>query len=266
MRNTYTDETVPSEVIAERMLICDGDLHSFPSGDPPTDEPPTTEPPATCTIDDIDAAMDAQDLIDAGMKKGKAARTVKFWAEQIIGKFKDHYNNSKFESCRHAGEFDCDALKMPSNDHREMFDWANALFAERLGACGGYRQLDKKLQKWAQLVNLGEPELKGSDCPDRCHHTDFQYYLLPRINYATENSGFTKKSHKNKFKYFYTKWMSIIQNEYRESEECQASVAVSNQQTFNCLTVCLATDTESLMGFYFARLGDSVYSKYLLWK
>ena len=65
-----------------------------------------------------------------------------------------------------------------------------------------------------------------------------------------------------KFKYFYTKWMSIIQNEYRESEQCQASVG--SQDTFDCLTVCVATDANRLMSFYFARLGDSILSKFLV--
>ena len=59
--------------------------------------------------------------------------------------------------------------------------------------------------------------------------------------------------------------MSIIQNEYRESEQCQASVGVSGQDTFDCLTVCVATHTTNLMDFYFARLGDSILSKSLVW-
>ena len=220
---------------------------------------------AKCTIDAIDdAQMNANDLIQSGMKKGKAMRTVKFWSDNVLGKFKELYASTKFESCRYDGDFFCDDLQLPSNDHREMFDWANALFAERLGACGGYRQLEKKLRKWADLVDLGEPVLEGSDCPDRCHHESFQYYLLPRIHFATENAGFTRNSHKKKFKYFYIKWMSIIQNEYRESEQCQASVGVSGQDTFDCLTVCVATHTTNLMDFYFARLGDSILSKSLV--
>ena len=55
--------------------------------------------------------------------------------------------------------------------------------------------------------------------------------------------------------------MSIIQNEYRESEQCQASVG--SRDTFDCLTVCVATDTDALMRFYYARLGDSVLGKFL---
>lgn len=247
----------------DAVYICESNQHSPPMHDAEKQpvwhlipEDPAPEPP-TCSIDLIDGAtMNVDDLIAGGMKKGKAARTVKFWADNVIGKFKELYAKSQYDSCKYDGEFFCHDLRLPSDNYRGMYDWALALFAERLGACGGYRQLDKKLQRWGKMVNIAEPVLDGYDCPRKCHHTSFHKYLLPRIDFATENSGFTKKSYKNKYKYFYTKWMSIIQNEYRESEQCQASVGA--RDTFDCLTVCLATSTGAQMGFYFARLGDSV--------
>ena len=48
--------------------------------------------------------------------------------------------------------------------------------------------------------------------------------------------------------------MSIIQKEYKESEECKAN----SQQEFACLTVCLADNISDLFYFYFARAGSSV--------
>ena len=53
--------------------------------------------------------------------------------------------------------------------------------------------------------------------------------------------------------------MTIMQNEYRESEQCQESVT---NDDFDCLTVCLAKSPAELMSFYFARLGDSVLRKF----
>ena len=262
-------ELLGHDLALDAVYICESNQHSPPLHDADKHpdwhlipEDPAPEPP-TCSIDTIDdATMDVNDLIAGGMKTGKATRVVKFWADNVIGKFKELYARSQYDSCKYDGEFFCHNLSLPSDDHREMYDWALALFAERLGACGGYRQLDKKLQRWAKMVNIAEPVLEGTDCPRKCHHTSFHQYLLPRIDFAIENSGFTKKSHKMKFKYFYTKWMSIIQNEYRESEQCQASVG--SQDTFDCLTVCVATDADRLMSFYFARLGDSILSKFLV--
>ena len=262
-------ELLGHDLALDAVYICESNQHSPPLHDADKHpdwhlipEDPAPEPP-TCSIDNIDdATMDVNDLIAGGMKTGKATRVVKFWADNVIGKFKELYARSQYDSCKYDGEFFCHNLSLPSDDHREIYDWALALFAERLGACGGYRQLDKKLQRWAKMVNIAEPVLEGTDCPRKCHHTSFHQYLLPRIDFAIENSGFTKKSHKMKFKYFYTKWMSIIQNEYRESEQCQASVG--SQDTFDCLTVCVATDADRLMSFYFARLGDSILSKFLV--
>merc|ERR1712046_255842 len=213
-------------------------------------------------IDKIDEVVDnisVDDLIAAGEKPGKARRIANFWKTQIINKFKTLYNKSQYSECKYDADFFCHDLTPPSNDYRDMYNWAQALFNERLGACSGYRQLDKKLQRWATFVKLDAPVLEGTDCPRKCHHSSFHKYILPRIDYATENSGFAKNSHKNKFKYLYTKWMTIMQNEYRESEQCQESV--SRQSEFDCLTVCLADTPGELMDFYFARLGDSVLGR-----
>ena len=221
--------------------------------------PPASEP-SVCSIDKLnEVTMNKDDLIAAGEKPGKAQRIVNFWNNNIINKFKTLYNKSQYSSCRYAPDFFCHELAPPSSDYRDMYNWAQALFNERLGACGGYRQLDKKLQRWGKLIKIDEPVLEGTDCPSRCHHSSFHKYILPRIDYATENGGFTKTSHKNKFKYTFTKFMTIMQNEYRESEQCQESVV---NDDFDCLTVCLAKSPAELMSFYFARLGDSVLRKF----
>jgi len=250
----------------DAVYICESNQHSPPMHDAekspvwhliPDDPAPT---PPKCTIDKIDdAQMDADLLIENGMKKGKAGRVVRFWATNVLGKFKQLYADPRFDSCRYAGDFFCHDLSLPSDDHREMYDWALSLFAERLGACGSYRQLEKKLQKWGKMVNLAEPVLEGFDCPRKCHHSSYQKYLLPRIDYATENGGFTKKSQKNAFKYKYVKYMSMIQNEYRESEQCQASVGA--RENFDCLTVCVSKTPGELVSFYYARLGDTILGR-----
>ena len=228
--------------------------------------PPASEP-SVCSIDKLnEVTMNKDDLIAAGEKPGKAQRIVNFWNTQIINKFKTLYEKSQYSSCRYVRDFFCHEVAPPSSDYRDMYDWAQALFNERLGACGGYRQLDKKLQRWGKLVNIDDPVLESTDCPSVCHHSDFHKYLLPRIDYATENGGFTKTSHKNKFKYTYIKFMTIMQNEYRKSEECQESVGINDD--IACQTVCLAKSPAELMGFYFARLGDSILRKFshLLYK
>ena len=254
------------DIPLDAVYLCNANQHSPPVHAWDNVEPhahllplPPASEPSVCSIDKLnEVTMNKDDLIAAGEKPGKAQRIVNFWNTQIINKFKTLYNKSQYSSCRYAGDFFCHELAPASSDYRDMYDWAQALFNERLGACGGYRQLDRKLQRWGNFVKLDAPVLEGTDCPRRCHHSSFHKYILPRIDYATQNGGFTKNSHKNKFKFTYTKWMTIMQNEYRESEQCQESVV---NDDFDCLTVCLAKSPSELMSFYFARLGDSVLGK-----
>merc|ERR1712176_1040407 len=79
------------------------------------------------------------------------------------------------------------------------------------------------------------------------------------IDHAAENFGFTKVAHKNKFKYMYTKFMTIVQNEYRNNSKCQENPQVGHD--FACLTVCTLKTVEDLMGFYTARTNDSILGK-----
>ena len=54
----------------------------------------------------------------------------------------------------------------------------------------------------------------------------------------------------------YIKFMSIVQNEYRNNPKCQENQQVGHD--FACLTVCTLKTVESLMGFYTARTRDSI--------
>ena len=72
--------------------------------------------------------------------------------------------------------------------------------------------------------------------------------------YHFEN--YFKAAHKNKFKYMYIKFMSIVQNEYRNNPKCQENQQVGHD--FACLTVCTLKTAENLMDFYTARTRDSI--------
>merc|ERR1712176_972067 len=203
MHHTFSQNKLGHVWPLDAVYICDAVNFSPPEVTLPL--PPASEP-SVCDLDTIDdVTMSADDLIAGGMKKGKANRVVRFWNTQIIKKFKDLYERSQYSSCKYDGDFLCHEMKPKSSSHRDMYDWALNLGVERLGACGGIRQFEKKLQRWGALVNLAPPTLEPEDCPPRCDHSEFHKYILPRIDVAIQNEKFTKQSHKNKFKYFYIK-------------------------------------------------------------
>ena len=234
----------------------------------PQPEPETPEPP-TCALSSIDdVKMDIDDLIaNHGMPKGKAKRVERFWRNNVIGQFKKQFSEPKNDQCKVIGQFLCHELKPESSSFRDTFDWALNLGVVRLGACGGFKQFEKKLLKWSKMVELSAPVLEFEDCPSRCQHDNFQKYLLPRLYAATEikddphKSYLTKQSHKNKFKYLYIKLMSTMQNDVRNLPACREAV---NDSGFACMTICTLNKISDLTLWWHSRLGDSgVEGKYL---
>ena len=250
----------------EWVYLCEapeGSEPAYPQPEPETPEPPICE---LSSIDDV--KMDVDDLIaNHGMPKGKAKRVERFWRNNVIGQFKKRFTDSKNDQCKVSTQFLCYKLKPESSSFRDTFDWALNLGVERFGACGGFKQFEKKLVKWSKMVELSAPVLEYEDCPSRCQHDSFQKYLLPRLYAAIENtekphnSFLTKQSHKNKFKYLYIKLMSIIQNDVRNFPACREA---QNDSGFACMTICTLNEIDHLTNWWEARLGDSgIESKYL---
>ena len=250
----------------EWVYLCEapeGSEPAYPQPEPETPEPPTCE---LSSIDDV--KMDVDDLIaNHGMPKGKAKRVERFWRNNVIGQFKKRFTDSKNDQCKVSTQFLCHKLKPESSSFRDTFDWALNLGVVRFGACGGFKQFEKKIVKWSKMVELSAPVLEYEDCPSRCQHDSFQKYLLPRLYAAIENteephnSFFTTQSHKNKFKYLYIKLMSTIQNDVRNFPACREA---QNDSGFACMTICTLNEVDHLTNWWEARLGDSgIESKYL---
>ena len=183
----------------DAVFICDADNHASPEHDGNwylVKEDPAPYPPI-CSMDSIDdAKVDWESLSFDGflLSKQNAKKAATYWNKNIIEKFKSLFSRSQFNSCKYDGDFFCHDLKPKDSDFRSMYNWARSLGVERLGACGGFRQFDKKLEKWADMVGLVIPELDSFNCPSVCQTSSYHQYIMPYIDHAAENFGFTKAS------------------------------------------------------------------------
>ena len=190
------------EFDVDAVFICDADNQSSPEHDGNwylVKEDPASYPPI-CSMESIDdAKVDWQSLSFDGflLSKQNAKKAANYWNKNIIEKFKSLFSRSQFNSCKYDGEFFCHDLKPKDFSFRSMYNWARSLGVERLGACGGFRQFDKKLEKWADMVGLGTPELDAFNCPSVCQTSSYHQYIMPYIDHAAENFGFTKASFQN---------------------------------------------------------------------